>query len=298
MSRLPVRGLLSFSAGGDIGDVDKWRLVVDQGRSIRELALLFPDLEERGFLRTPIVVGCYPATLGTFTDALSIETYLRPANLARAGKLAQMEERPVVLLGQPLPVAERLVAHLGAGWPMPTRLLLVIGGYECPAGLEARLRERLASAGVEHEVVHGYGTAEIAAGCLMGRRAPGGVVHYRLAMPGIGVESRAGRLWLSLGEVAVDTGDFAEPLTVDGHEGWRIEPSAERVAPRVREALMSWGADEWDRYTGYVAASGSGLLLQLRRGRTPRRADELSFARFEDEHGSSLLDKPRWSLAS
>jgi hypothetical protein len=295
--RPPTCGVLSFSAGGDIDDIHKWRVVVDKGRSVRDLVHLFPDLEPRGFLRDPIVISVYPATLGLFDDALCIDTYQRPANLSRGLNLAKSEDRPVMLLGQPLPMAELLLEHLQANRPMPAHLLMLIGGYECPRGLEACLRARLASAGVEHDVVHGYGTAEVAAGCLMGRRGPDGLLHYRLATASVAVQVRAGILWLRLqgtDEPAVDTGDLAEAMTVDGHAGWRIQPSEVRVAQWVRETLDSWTAVDWHRYTGYLAKGPQGLRIQLRRGLTSERPEEVTFGRFQDEYEASFLDKPRW----
>jgi hypothetical protein len=297
-ARVPRAGVLSFSAGGDLEDIHTWRLVSDQGRSMRELGRLFPELERRGFLREPIQVSVYPATLGAFHDALFIDTYLRRANLTRALHLAEVEGRPVLLLGQPLALAELLLEHLREGHPVPSHMLVLMGGYVCPVGLEQRLRAELSRTGVVHDILHGHGVAEVAPACLVGRRLPGGEVHYRLAAPHIAVDLRGARLFLRRTDTgdAVDTGDVARPVRVDGNDGWFIEPTAARLAPAVRAALSSWGPAEWDRRTGYVAATADGLRFQLRRGVPPARPEEVAFGAFEDRYDSSLLDEPRWGL--
>lgn len=296
---LPARGALSLSAGGDLSDISKWRLVRTHSRSARDLGLLFPDLISQRFLDRPIQVSVYPAAIGDFDDTLFIDTYLRPANLARALRMAYAEDRPVMLCGQPLALAELLFDHMRAGRALPSRVLILIGGYQCPLGLEQRLCDRLTQAGVLHEVIHGYGAAEVAPACLVGMRTVDGVIHYRLAAPNVAVEINDGRLMLrrtDIDQAPVDTGDFARSRSVDGQAGWLIDPSPARLAPAVRAALASWDARDWDRRTGYIAQADDGLYFQLRRGVSPESPKELSFASFEDRHQNSLLDKPRWGV--
>ncbi len=299
---LPAHGVLSLSAGGDISDLDKWRLVSDERRSARDLGLLFPDLAERGFLRDPVQVSVYPATIGSFADVLFIDTYMRTANLARALAIAASADRPVLLCGQPLGLAELLFEHLRAERPMPRQVLILIGGYACPLGLERRICERLSDAGVEHDVIHGYGMAEVAPACLVGRRSSSGKINYRLANRHVAVEIHDGRLFLrrcSDGQPAMDSGDYARVAPASDWQGpgeaWHIEPSERRIAPMVRMALDSWTAADWDRRTGYVVGrDDGGVWIQLRRGVLSDSADELSFGLFEEQLGGSLLDKPRW----
>ncbi|WP_428262123.1 hypothetical protein [Haliangium sp.] len=294
---IPATGVLSMSAGGDLTDIDKWRIVADQGRAARELAMLYPDLAERGFLEAPIQISVYPASIMRFGDALFIDTFLRPANLARALRLAHIANRPVLLCGQPLALAELLFEHLDKHRPVPTRMLVLMGGCQCPLGLEQRIRDRLSAAGVDHDIGYGYGTAEVAAGCLAGRRTDDGRVYYRLAAAGVAVTVEGGRLYLrrtDIEQAPVDTGDDAIATRVDGHDGWFIVPSAKRIAPAVGAALESWQAADWDRRTGYIAQTDEGLRFQVRRGVAPASAEEVGYHEFERRYESSLLEKPAW----
>ena len=131
--------------------------------------------------RTPMVINAYPACIGRFEFAVVVDSYLSGSIVSRALMLAELEKLPVMLVGQPLFVADAIFRHLDRGLVLPDTLLIGVGGYPLPRSLEnallTALREKCRNVGL----FQGYGVAEVDAGVLVGvdRNDKGEVIWHR-----------------------------------------------------------------------------------------------------------------------
>jgi hypothetical protein len=288
--------VLSYSAGSSqTGPEGFWKLRARPG--ILPAALQrWPELAEP-FGRGPILfINAYPASIGMISTGISVDTYLSPRVMSRALQLAAAADQPAVLCGQSLFLADALLAHVRAGRALPNTLLLLVGGYHTPRSLERMLLAMLGPRVRHLAIVHGYGVAEIDAGCMMGRErdAAGRLVFF--PREDIEVELDGEELLLSLwgagSEIVVDrwrTGDRAAPSGA----GWTLW-NHRRLHPSIEAALDSWTDADWERRTGYVRREGETLWIQLRQGQTPAHDRELDHWEFGRAHGFSWLDKPCW----
>lgn len=300
-ARIKLSGgdVLSYSSGTASRDPYGFRIVRPGGDLLALLRRRWPDLV-RGFgERLPLVLNAYPASLGTFPSAVLVDSYLSHATASRALELASRERMPVVLLGQPLFVADLLLAHAVQERPMPDTLLLGLGGYATPGSLEAFLRALCVAHGVDLSLFYGYGVAEVDAACLIAvRRSASGALVYEARGPDVEVTLRGSELLLArcdaagrrLGEPFA-TGDHAR------HEGGGLALwNHARLDPAVSALLESWTLEDWRRRTGYLR-HGTTPKVQLRKGISPdpRSACEVGFEEFALTFGHSWLLKPCWS---
>ena len=292
---LEAGDVLSYSAGSTQTGPHGFRKLRARPGLLDSAIRRWPELGEAISGRMPLFINAYPASVGTISSGISVDTYLSPRVMSRALQLGAVADKPVIICGQSLFLADALLAHVTAERTLPDTMLVLVGGYVTPHSLENMMRELLAP--VERVLfLQGYGVAEVDAGCLMGReRDERGrlIFHPR---EDVEPELDGDELLLSLrgptGERIVDrwrTGDRAEPVG-DGFALWNHE----RMHPNVHEALESWTGADWRRRTGYVRREGDELWIQLREGVQPRNSRELDYWGFGQKYGFSWLDKPNW----
>jgi hypothetical protein len=302
MANLKAGDVLSYSAGKTQTGPGGFRKLRAQGNLLLAAGQRWPHLIEGLEGRTPLIVNAYPATLGAYPFAISVDSYLSARVASRALQLGHVEDLPVILAGQPLFVADVLARHVDASFPLPRTLLLAVGGYPLPLSLEKALAEALESRCERVFTVQFYGVAEVDAACLLGAdRSAAREIVYHTRGPEVEVALDGESLLLSLrspeGEILVDrfaTGDQARP---EG-DGWVIW-NEKRVSPTVWAELEAWTPEDWRRRSGYVrstrAGGGDGLIIQLREGIEADQPNELEFHEFAGRFGFSWLEKPDWS---
>jgi hypothetical protein len=287
--------VLSYSAGSTSTDPYGFRVVQPDSGRLGLILGHYPELLEFLGARPPLVVNCYPATLGVLAGVVQLDTYLRPAVFTRALNLAAAEDLTCLVAGQPLALAQLLLQHVTREARLPERLVLFVGGYSCPAGLEALLLAAGCGGG-QRCVLHGYGLAEVDYGVLVGRRTEAGPVLYRKVAPAVEFRlAPSGELLLRRTDTEAAvwyvTGDSAVEL--DG--ALVLAPGPRRLSPRVAQALDGFTGEDWRRRTGYLKCLGERLVLQLRPGEQPRASAELPFYDFCARFGMSFADKPDWA---
>lgn len=288
--------VLSYSAGSTQTGPEGFRKLRARPGLLQAALARWPDLAAPLTGRTPLVINAYPAAVGATSAGITVDTYLSPRVLSRALQLAAAADRPAILLGQSLFLADALLAHVRADRPLPDALLLMVGGYTTPRSLEQMLRGLLAPRVRHAEILQGYGVAEVDAGCLMARARDAAGRLVFVPRPDVDVELLGEELLLSLrgpgGERVVDrwrTGDSAAP-SGEGFAVWNDR----RLHPAVASALEAWSDADWRRRTGYVRRDGDALWIQLRQGEAPAHAGEIDHWDFGRAHGFSWLDKPSW----
>ncbi len=223
---------------------------------------------------------------------------------SRALHLAHLERYPVMLIGQPLYLADLLFRHLATTPMLPPTLLLVTGGYVMPRSLEQALRQLIAPHGCTLNLINGYGVAEVDAGCLWAiQRTPEGHLIYEPRSADVEVVLEGNDLQLSLrspqGGYVVErfpTGDSGMLVqTANGSPGYVIWNN-ERLHPNVLKILESWSYEDWERRTGYLYY-GREIRFQLRKGCEPKVGLEAEFHDYEKKYGHYWLFKPVWGRA-
>ncbi|EDM74487.1 hypothetical protein PPSIR1_03148 [Plesiocystis pacifica SIR-1] len=294
--------VLSYSAGSTQTGPEGFRKLRDRPGLFSAALARWPDIGAALAGKLPLAINAYPAAIGFMSAGVVVDSYLSPRVLSRALQLGAAEAMPTILIGQSLFLADALREHLDAGRPVPRTLLVTSGGYTTPRTLEASLRSWLADHVDTLLFLHGYGVAEVDAGCMMARErdASGRLIFH----PRADVDARVdehGQLLLSLrgpeGERLVEdwaTGDSAE-ASGEGFALWNHR----RMHPVVEAALESWTEADWRRRTGYVRREGERVWIQLRRGAAPDphrpdAEDELDHWEFGRRHGFAWLDKPYW----
>ena len=289
--------VLSYSAGSTQTGPDGYRKLRDRPGLLGSLVRRWPELIKAIGARTPMLINAYPAALGSAGSGISVDTYLSPRVMSRALQLAARAEKPVILCGQSLFLADALLAHVNAKRPLPDTMFLMVGGYVTPHSLERTLREVLAPHVQRILIVQGYGVAEVDAGCMMAldRDERGQLIFY--PREDVECELDGDQLLLSLrgpdGALVVErwrTGDSAARVA-DGYALWNHA----RMHPTVHEALESWTTEDWRRRTGYVRREGDTLWIQLRKEHTPRHEHELDHWDYGRRFDFSWLNKPNWS---
>lgn len=301
MNELRPGDILSYSGGSSQTGPDGYRFArratgargVDLVGAVRAR---WPDLESLG--RAPLMfINAYPAHIGDFKQGVQVDTYLNPRTADRALALAARENLTAVLLAQPLFAAELLLPERTRSSPLPTSLVLWVGGYALPASLHRSLTEAATLRGSALEIVQFYGAAEVDAGCLIGRELDrDGQVIYFLRGGDVRAELRDEFLYLQCRDASgawsepFDTGDRAR----DYDEGFVLVRDPARVAPEVWSELDRWTIPLWRRRTGYVECTSEGLNLQLRQGYVVTEPNERDYYDFCSRTSMSWLAKPRW----
>ena len=288
--------IISFSAGDNAGDPRKFRCIRAGEDRLANVVRHFPKLT--AILRTtPIIVNCYPATLGAFPSATICDTYLRQSAFSRALDLCFLEAQPSIVLGQPLALAHLLFHHISNNGTIPQNIIICVGGYYCPASLETFLQHILEAAGCRSLLFHAYGTAEVDFAVFVGEREfPDRRVSYVHVAPHVVYQINRNELELRRidDDVFHGTGDLA---ACDENGRLSIQPGP-RLDAQVVELLESWTDEDWQCRTGYLhRLRDNSLLFQLRRHVTPRDNSEVKFGVFQDEFEGSFLDKPDWSCS-
>jgi len=285
--------ILSFSAGNPVDGGLSYRTVPQGPDKVGQALAGNPALAAVIAGRMPMVVGCYPAFLGFFPSAIFVDTYLRPSVFERALRLAATEDLAPILVSQPLIIADLLRRGAAAVSLHPRPLIVAMGGYACPWGLEQHLKALLPEGSV---ILHGYGMAEVGFACLLGTRQASGEVAYRLVDPDVEIVADDGNLGFAKmigGEKQVwSTGDRVR--IEDGLH--KIQPGSQRVSQPVWQELESWESDQWSRRTGHLARQAAVLKFQLRPGESPQSDAEVEFFDFARDHGMTWFDKPNWSI--
>lgn len=288
-----VGSILSFSAGNPENDRLSCRVVDSAADKIMQVVSKNSTLEGVIAERLPLIVGCYPAFLGFFPSAVFVDTYLRPSVFERALRLAANEDWAPVLVSQPLIIAD-LLQRCAAAVRLHTKPLIVaMGGYACPWGLEKFLMSLLPQGSV---ILHGYGMAEVGFACLLGTRQHSGEVAYRLVDPDVEVSLQGGLLGFSKTLYTERQHWNTEDRARLENGLYFIQPGEKRVSPRVWNELQSWSPAQWSRRTGHFADRDGRLSFQLRSGEAPQSGQEIDFYDFARDHGMTWFDKPTWSI--
>lgn len=289
--------ILSYSAGSTQTGPEGYRKVTPSKIGLLAgAARRWPELASAIGDRTVLIINAYPATIGAFPQGITVDTYLSPRILTRALKLGHAGDRPVILIAQPLFLADALMRYIEAGHKLPKTLTLCVGGYVMPRGLEATIESVLAEYVDTLHIVQYFGAAEVDAGCMMARTRNhrGELVYY--PREDVEADLDGDDLLLTLrsveGEPIIErfrTGDNARR---EG-EGWVIW-NPRRLHPDVQAELDSWTGRDWKRRTGYVRRDGDTIWIQLRQGQMPSHPAELDHFDFARCFGFSWLDKPYW----
>ncbi len=290
--------LLSYSSGSHDRGPYGFR-TLRKGRSFMPVVhQRWPHLLEGIGDRTPIVINCYPASIGTFDFAVLVETFLSHATASRALHLASLEKMPVFLLGQPLFIADLLYKHLAKNPVLPDTIVIGVGGYVMPQSLENALVELCKAHCERIALLHGYGVAEVDAGCMVAvdRTPKGELVYY--PRDDVRVDIDGEHLLLSLSDGVggwlierFDSEDCGRPEG-DGYVIWNHE----RLHPHVLKILESWSPRDWSRRTGYLYF-GRELRFQLRKHVDSESAVEAEHYEYGKRYGQDWLFKPVWSRA-
>ena len=285
---------LSYAAGSTSLDPDGYRLIGEtDDQRLTQLKAVFPHLD-RILSAESLFVSAYPAALGLQGVAPFVDTYLHPPTFIRAIRLAARDSRTVFLAAQPLIGADLLMRVLRHGFELPREVLWANGGYYFPRSLEYCVREQLRSVGCHLEVLHCYGAAEIGHTCFAAiDRFESGFPRYRKIADHVEMAvSKSGRMVLKSSERQVITEDCVE--NVGDH--LLIRNGSARLCAEVLSELESWKSAQWSRRTGYLRASATGSIFQLREWvETQQSTDELRYHEFWQKFGGSPQSKPQWN---
>ena len=293
---LHAQDVLSYSAGSTQTGPSGYRKLKPRKSLLDAAGSRWPDLLEALGERTIMFINAYPATVGVFSAGITIDTYLSPRVLTRALQLGKVAGHPVILLGQPLFLADALLAHVKAGHLLPDTLMLWVGGYTMPRSLEQMLNSLLQPHVTHLLLVQYFGAAEVDAGCMMARERDekGELIYY--PREDVKPELDGDKLLLTLYEANGETvivrfpcGDLARR-----HGSGYIIWNPKRLHPRVHAAMESWGEKDWRRRTGYLRRMDDEIWIQLREGVQPNGPDELAYFEFAGRFGFSWLNKPYW----
>lgn len=299
---LKAGDVLSYSSGTHENGPYGYRTLRTGGDVMGLLQQRWPRVLASFGGRLPVVINAYPASLGRFDFGVFVDSYLSLSTGSRAMHLAALENMPVMLLGQPLLVADLMYRHLANNPTMPDTLVIGTGGYVMPRSLESALLGLLRERCSNVHIVHGYGVAEVDSSCLLAvdRNPDGHLVYHPRADVRVDFDPDQ-QLLLTLldantGAPLVErfpTGDGGKPTDDGGYLVWNHE----RLHPHVLRLLESWKPRDWERRTGYLYY-GKEIRFQLRKHHDPEIALEAEFHEYEKRYGQSWLFKPVWSRAA
>ena len=295
--------VLSYSAGSTQTGPEGFRKLTPGRRSMLDAAATrWPEVLDFLGDRPVLFINCYPAAIGAFTPGITVDTYLSPRVFSRAFQLGRAADHPVILLGQPLFLADVLLRHEKGGWPFPETLMIWTGGYVMPQALERMIVDLIDGKVEQLMMLQYFGAAEVDAGCLMAReRTENGELIY-LPRDDVAVDVDGENLLLSLRAPSGDgwlierfaTGDLARPHGREyGEEGWLIR-NPRRLHPEVEAAMESWSIADWRRRTGYVQRDDGKIWIQLREGESVQNEHELEHYDFGRRFSFTWLAKPYW----
>lgn len=309
----PRGKIYSYAAGSNSMEPHGYRVVDNTDSSrIGEVCILFPSLAGY-FCDMTMILVAYPATLGLCSPGVLVDSYVHVPTFIRSLHLAAVEQRPVVVVAQPLVGADFILRAIRQGIPMPKRMLWASGGYYLPESLERTVRENLLEAGCSLEVLHCYGTAEIGHSLFVAvDRLASGRPHYQKAAEHIAIkyDELSGRLTIlaNSGSQALEVSnhgpkagnkELEDSVRIEG-DGFDIIPHPNRLSPLVFQELESWNKTQWARWTGNLAYDSGDLIIQCRQGVLPGEGfpnsnyQELEYHQYFAKYGGSILEKPRW----
>ncbi len=70
--------------------------------------------------RPILLINAYPAALGAFPSAITVDAYLSPRVFTRAVQLGSAGNFPTIIIGQPLFLADALQRHIGGAFAFLT----------------------------------------------------------------------------------------------------------------------------------------------------------------------------------
>jgi len=285
---------LSYSAGTTDLNPEKFRVIKHDNNLITGLLKEFPALRTYFTHAKPMIVNCYPATIGYFPQAVFIDSYLKWENFARALMLASQIVSPVIIVGQPLLVFDFLLTYKINALPFPKDILIGLGGYTCPLSLEKAFLDIIGQ-NSNVNLLYGYGIAEAGFSCLAGiKRNQSGQIIYKPILdhiePFINKDQLCFRVKNSLHTTELMSGDFAKINT----DGWIIENAVNRLDPEILASLNKWTNQDWARKTGYVSKINDKIYFQLRQIFKPLNSAEIEFYKFAERFSFSWLNKPAW----
>lgn len=300
--------VISYSAGTTGINPMSFRVIEHGGNDrLFDVVQCFPRLAE--FLSAPpLVLSCYPTTLGVFPTAVFCDTYLQEKTFSRGLLLATSSGLAPIIIGQPLAIADLLYKHQKASRSFPRRLVIGMGGYHCPASLERWICQILAESGCETLVLHAYGLGEVDFAILIGMRNSSGQIPYQQVVSSVEIELRGKELWMRRrgSEQFFPTGDDA----VFEGGNFSITNHPRRLSHEVLAELESWTDQDWSRRTGYLVNNNSSpdlppgpenrsspkkMIFQCREDAAPSGPQELDYFDFVRSHGMSYFNKPNWS---
>ncbi|MDM8515403.1 hypothetical protein QUF76_04330 [Desulfobacterales bacterium HSG16] len=285
---------LSYSAGRKHLDPYAYRMVRPSDGRIEHILSKFPQLIQFFSEKPPLLINCYPASLGFFENAIKVDTYMRIETFIRAMSLAAREGFTAIIVGQPLPVAEFLFRYTENNYKMPKYLLFSLGGYHCPVSLENFLLDIVKKYDSQSTIIYAYGVAEIEYGCFMGmNRTKSGEVIYHSVTDHVKSKIEDDKLLLRLesDNKYFDTDDMAQY-----HEnGLLIKNSENRLNYNLLTGFENWTFSDWGRCTGYTGKQGKKFIFQLRQSEICLNENEMLFWQFAEKFNFSWLDKPNWN---
>ncbi|NGZ07399.1 MAG: hypothetical protein G8237_13700 [Magnetococcales bacterium] len=291
--------LISYSHGSNQMDPFAFRIVRDGDNRLDQAIKIYPKIGSI-LSKKPILVNCYPATLSKFPGTITIDTYLRKQNFSRALLLGHASDRPTIIIGQPFPVLDFFLSHLNQRLEIQKKILIVLGGYWCPGGLDQTILDLLINHAEAVEIFHAYGVAEVNYACLLGQRDPADSrILYQCVLQDVNPIIEKGRLVLEYTDVNGFLSNFDTEDSAEAHEGnFIIAPSRHRVPENVVAEISSWNSQLWHRYTGYLKLNNDykSMIIQLRPGLTPNTDREMDFFEFCKLYGMSWSDKPCYCL--
>lgn len=293
---IPSAGsVISYSAGSSDVSPWKYRVIGTQDKVSRVLEK-FPELSRLIGGVPPLVVSCYPASLGVFKSAIFIDTYLKKINFLRAIVLASEINSTIIVMAQPLVALDMIIDIDKTLIQKKVKSVVVaVGGYVCPSSLESEIVRAYKLISDVVIVFHAYGAAEVDFACLVGRRF-GEKVIYNEVSSDVSVSLENGQLILAdnIKEANHATGDFAERVT----GGVTIKNSEARASSHVIEHLESWDSNDWIRKTGYLRLINNAFIFQLRQGVPAKNHTEMDFFDFCRAYSMSFADKPNWGKSN
>ncbi|MEM6979036.1 MAG: hypothetical protein AAF539_05155 [Planctomycetota bacterium] len=280
--------ILSYSAGSTSRDPHGFRVIEMESGSasgpskLESLLKIFPSLIE--FLRTPaqsLVINAYPASLGSLDGVDLVDTYLHPPTFARAAALAAQQNRPVIVLAQPLTGADMIRFLLSqTDATLPERLLWACGGTPMPQSLERTVRNWLGDRGCELRVLHCYGLAELdhTLFAALERDEVGRPcfqqINGNLKLQ-IGPQGLVERMSLNQ-TIPNNPSDSEEHREVECHDqieqhatGFAIGGDETKFSQCVLDYIDTWSDWDWTELTGHLAFDSVGNCFLQRRYRQP-----------------------------